>query len=87
MYTFGFHYHHPEDGDCEQRACPFLIVTLNLPLLLVFALLPVMQMPKYGIRIFCEPLLPSYITSSLLARAPPLLFSKEQYPFLHVSFS
>ena len=75
VYTFGFHHHHPEDGDCEQRACPFLIVTLNLPLLIVFVLLPVVQLPKYAIGVFCVPLLSRRVTSFLPARAPPLLFS------------
>ena len=87
VYTVGFHYHHPDEGSCEENGCPFLIVSLNVPLLFLFVLLPVVQLAKYTVAILDTPLSSRHIVSSLSARAPPPLFSKEQYFHLHISLS
>jgi hypothetical protein len=75
VYTFGFHHHHPDEHDCEKDSCPFLSITLNLPLLFVATYFPVMQRAIHKACTFSLVLAPIHFVSPLFTRGPPFLFS------------
>ena len=75
VYTFGFHHHHPDEHECEKDSCPFLSITLNLPLLIIAAVFPAMQQAVYEVCTFAILLSPIHFVTPCSTRGPPFLFS------------